>query len=319
MKRHNNLFDQIASIDNLYLAHERAQKGKGRYESVKEVNNDVDGYLLKLHKLLISGNFTTSPYILEDLEDNGKLRVIYKLPYYPDRIVQHAIMNVCKDFWYRSLIRDTFQSIDGRGCHDAKRRIELYLSKATYHYAIKLDVKKYYPSISNVKMKLVVRRTIKCKRTLALLDDIIDSCKGLPIGNYLSQYFGNLFLSQLDWWVKQELGLKGYFRYCDDIVLIDTNLQYLRIVSVRIREYVASLGLAIKDDELICQLEGQGLDFCGFIFYGWRTDVRKRIKRALTTHPLSSVPSYWGWFKVTNSKKFWRNSKIVRQDHSHVY
>src|SRR5690606_9941326 len=112
----------------------------------------------------------------------------------PDRIVHHAIMIVCGDFWEKSLIRDTFQSLGGRGTSDARKRVQRFIQRNKPKYYLQIDISKYYPSINNNILKEVICKKIKCKRTLDLLYDIIDSCEGVPIGNYLSQIFGNLYL-----------------------------------------------------------------------------------------------------------------------------
>jgi RNA-directed DNA polymerase len=140
--------------------------------------------------------------------EGGKMRRIYKLPYYPDRIVQHALMSAVGPIFRRSLIRDTFQSLPERGTSDARRRVQKMMKSDPQAYALKMDIRKYYPNVNNDKLKEVIRRKIKCKDTLWLMDNIIDSMSGLPIGNLTSQYFGNIFLYEFDWWVKQELKVK---------------------------------------------------------------------------------------------------------------
>ena len=95
MKRYGNLFDKITDMDNIRLAHAQAQRGKKHYTAVKKVNTDPESFLLEIQRLLISGDFTTSAYRTEEIFDGKKQRIIHKLPYYPDRIVQHAVMNIC--------------------------------------------------------------------------------------------------------------------------------------------------------------------------------------------------------------------------------
>lgn len=100
-------------------------------------------------------------------------------------------------------------------------------------YCLKIDVKKFYPSIDHDVLKQIVRRKIKCPDTLALLDQIIDSAAGVPIGNYLSQYFANLFLAYFDHWIKEEVGVKYYFRYADDMVFCTRTRRSCMIYSHR--------------------------------------------------------------------------------------
>lgn len=320
MKRHGNLFEKIIDIENIRLAHKLAQRGKQHYTAVKRINKNPEPFLERIQKMLIAGTFTTSKYKTEMRFDGGKWREIHKLPYYPDRIVQHAIMNVCGHIWRKMFIRDTFQSIEGRGTHDARRRVEAYLKSDPKAHAIKIDIKKYYPSVDNGLMKQCIRKSIKCVKTLRLLDDIIDSHKGLPIGNYTSQYFGNLFLTKFDWWVKQVIRLKGYFRYCDDIVFMHTNSKYLHSVLVIAIHKLESLKLEVKTKITYRYVQKQGLDFCGFVFFGFHVKLRKNIAsnlriKAKQTCPdklLNSLMSYWGWIKRIQAKALWR--KVITND-----
>jgi len=320
MKRHNDLFDKIADIENIRLAHQLAQRGKRHYTAVKKINKDPEPYFQQIRKMLITGTFTTSKYQTERRFDGGKWRVIYKLPYFPDRIVQHAIMNVCGPIWKKSFIRDTFQSIEGRGTHDARKRVEAFLKTEQRCHAIKIDIAQYYPSVDNELMKDCIRKSIKCWRTLRLLDNIIDSHNGLPIGNFTSQYFGNLFLSGFDWWVKQTVKLKGYFRYCDDIVFMHSDSKYLYSVLIKAIEKLKSIGLYVKPKICFCHVQGQGLDFCGFVFFGAHTKLRKKIagslkEKAKQKDPenlLKSLMSYWGWIKRIQAKGLWRKIVTVK-------
>lgn len=316
MKRHGNLFEKIIDIENIRLAHKLAQRGKQHYTAVKRINKNPEPFLERIQKMLIAGTFTTSKYKTEMRFDGGKWREIHKLPYYPDRIVQHAIMNVCGPIWRKTFIRDTFQSIEGRGTHDARKRVEAYLRTEPKTHAIKIDIKKYYPSVRNDLMKRCVRKNIKCTKTLRLLDNIIDSHSGLPIGNYTSQYFGNLFLTRFDWWIKQVVKLKGYFRYCDDIVFMHNDSKFLYGVFVASQKALKRIGLKIKNKITYRYVCKQGLDFCGFVFFGTHTRLRNKIAANLTIKAqqknpqklLDSLMSYWGWVKRIQAKSLWRKT-----------
>ena len=106
-----DLFDRVVSMDNLREAHRKAKRGKSHYREVKWVNENEEYALGLIQKMLIEGTFNTSPYVIEVAVKGEKLRTIHKLPYFPDRIVQHAIVNICAPTWINSMIRDTFQSI----------------------------------------------------------------------------------------------------------------------------------------------------------------------------------------------------------------
>lgn len=320
MKRHGNLFDRITDIENIKIAHKNARRGKAFYTEVKMVDSDIEKYCHEIQKSLVNQTFTTSPYEVEERFDGRKMRTIYKLPYYPDRIVQHALLNVTGQIFTNSFIRDSFQSIVGRGTADAMRRVKKVVrSPDCPRYALKIDVEKYYPSVDNAKLKAMVRRKIKCERTLWLMDDIIDSMQGLPIGNYTSQHLGNLYLNDFDWKIKQQLKPKAYFRYCDDIVFMDDMKSKLLAYKVRAVRWLDELGLKIKGSWNIYDIYRHGVDFVGYVFTPLNTRLRRSIVTKFKTtcaklskritdrdRDLSRVMAYKGWVKHCNGKMLWR-------------
>jgi RNA-directed DNA polymerase len=331
MKRHDNLFDRITSYENLVLAHQQAKKGKSHYREVKWVNNNQKQLLLKLQKSLKEKTFTTSKYQVEEIFDGRKNRTIYKLPYYPDRIVQHALTNVCEDFWIKSYIRDTFQSIPNRGTNDARKRVKQAIKNQHGQYALKFDIEKYYPSVDNSILKQIIRKKIKCDDTLWLIDNIIDSSKGIPIGNYTSQHFGNLYLNEFDWWVKQTLKVKKYYRYCDDIVVIGNSSNYCHTIKHQMfKKLNEEYNLTVKNNWQVFSIDDRGLDFVGYVFKPTQTTLRNSIARNFKNksktiklkHNKMSRPqivsgymSYWGWIKHCNAKSLWKketDQKIIK-------
>lgn len=321
MKRYGHLWDTITDFDNILYAHEQARKGKSHYAEVQMVDSDLEYYIRWIQEELKNKTFTTSEYEIMDRWDGKKMRVIYKLPYFPDRIVQHAVVQVCEPFWKAGFIRDTFQSIEGRGTHDARKRVEKYILGNPDLYALKFDIHKYYPSIHNEILKLQIRKKIKCPDTLWLLDDIIDSATGSPIGNFTSQYQGNIYLSPFDWWVKQELKPYGYFRYCDDIVVLTKSSYEAHNLRKAMFEKLASdFKLQIKPDWQVFPVDDRGLDFVGYVFTSNGTRLRKSIangiknkKNSIAKHPelmtdyqiANGMGSYWGWCKNVQAKKYW--------------
>lgn len=320
MKRYGNLFDKIASVENTQLAHKNASKGKKHYDEVKMVDHNVEYYSQEISKMLYEGRFENSKYKIFTKLDKGKEREIYKLPYYPDRIVHHAIMQVLEPIWIKTLIPDTFQSIKGRGIHKAKKRIESVVRSGKVKYCLKLDIQKFYPSIDNQILQGIIEKKIKCKRTLQLLNKVLYSIEGVPIGNYLSQYFGNLYLTYFDHWIKEELKVKYYYRYCDDIVLLSNTKPELHTVLGRIKVYLDdSLKLRIKKDYQIFDIR-RGVDFLGFRFFIRYTLIRKRIAKSFIgackvfikskdSNKLITLVSYYGWVKSADGYNLWKNYK----------
>lgn len=309
MKRYGNLYQQIYNIENIKLAHENARKGKSHYKEVIKVNNNSNYYFNEVYCLLKDKTFKNSSYDIFTKIDNGKEREIYKLPYFPDRIIHHAIMQIIEPIWKKSLINDTYSSIKGRGIHKGVKRIKEALKDVcNTQYCLKLDIKKYYPSIDHIILKRIIRRKIKDNDLLWLLDNIIDSAPGIPIGNYLSQYFANLYLSDFDHWIKEVLKIKYYFRYCDDMVILNNSKENLHIYFLKITEYLKDLKLEIKSNYRIFPIS-TGIDFLGYVFYPKYTLIRKKIKNNCINKlkdknidkVYRSFMSYYGWFIHCNS------------------
>lgn len=301
MKRVGHIFNQFCSEKNIRLAFANAEKGKRHYRDVHIIASNLDYYVSDLQEKLQSKTFRTSKYEIFTRNSGGKLRQIYKLPYYPDRIVHHCIIQVVQSLWVSLLIRDTFSTIPGRGIHDGVDRIKKSLKDVDgTRYCLKLDIKKYYPSINHTILKQIIRKKIKDQDFLSVLDEIIDSAPGIPIGNYVSQWFGNLYLAYFDHWVKEELKCRYYYRYCDDLVIMGASKQDLRDKMAQINDYLQTeLSLELKSNHQIFPVQKRGIDFLGYRFFHGYTLVRKRIVKAMKQKVgnRKSMASYWGWLK----------------------
>lgn len=309
MKRYGFLYDKICDIENIREAHKNASKGKSNYKIINRINENPDLFLLKIKETLESETFVNSEYHIFTKMCGIKERTIYSLPYFPDRIIHHAIMQVLEPIWKSTLIRNTFSSIKGRGIHDGVVRLKYAIQNHNSKYCLKLDIKKFYPSIDNEILKSIIRKKIKCERTLNLLDIIINSTKGVPIGNYLSQYFSNIYLSGLDHFIKEELNVKCYFRYCDDLVLLSDNKPFLHSCLFEIDTYITEkLNLKIKSNYQVFPLT-KGIDFLGYRFFPLYTILRKSIYKnfihkisVMYKNPhINGLMSFCGWLKYTNN------------------
>jgi len=314
MKKHNNLFSKIIDYDNIVFAHLNAKKGKNYYSEVKEVDKDIDSYLGKLQFSLLGKNFTTSKYETFTITE-PKERIIYKLPYIPDRIVHHAIMQVLQPIWDKIFIFDSYAAVPGKGIHAGYYRLKQFLkNKENTKYCLKLDIEKFYPNIDHNILFSLVKMKIKCKDTLWLLEDIIRSVsgnKGLPIGNYLSQYLSNIYLNYFDHWIKETIGCKYYLRYCDDAVILYKNKGFLNWLLEKIRFYLWNhLKLKLNKKSQIFPVESRGIDFLGYKTYHQYSLLRKssykKFKQKIdyikqnynklkSKHIVSSIMSYVGW------------------------
>lgn len=317
MKRYGNLYQQVYDLENIRQAHKNARQGKGHYREVKRIEREPERHFRQIHFMLKNKTFQNSDYSIFQKVNNNKLRTIYRLPYFPDRIIHHCIMQVVENIWTKTLIAGTYACIKGRGIHKAAKHIKSALrDKKGAQYCLKCDVRKFYPSVDHDILKAAVRRKIKDPDLLWLLDQIIDSVPGVPIGNYLSQHFGNLYLSGFDHWIKEEMRCKHYFRYCDDLVVLHHDKRFLHQLRAAMQAYLAKhLRLALKQDWQVYPVDARGVDFLGYRFFHDYTLLRKNIalrfkrkmrrlkknyRRLEPVQVLSSVMSYYGWMKHAN-------------------
>ena len=322
MKRIGNLYDKIISVENLKLADERARKGKQNSYGVQVHDRNRDDNIRNLHKKLSNKTFKTSKYVTFRIFE-PKERLIYRLPYYPDRIVHHAVMNILEPIWVSIFTSDTFSCIKGRGIHKAREKVlSAIRDRESVRFCLKIDIRKFYPSIQHDVLKNIIRRKIKCQDTLLLLDEIIDSVDGVPIGNYLSQYFANLMLTYFDHWIKEVKHVKYYFRYADDMVFFSNDKSKLHRLLQDIKKYLFDLKLDLKGNYQIFPLShthrdrsGRGLDFVGYVFYLNEIRMRKGIKKNLCRATCAAnrlysysdkkykqaISSWLGWVKYSDS------------------
>lgn len=308
MKRIGNLYHQITSMENLLLADKKAQKGKSDQYGVLLHNRNKEANLLTLQDMLVTKTYKTSPYDIFKIYE-PKEREVYRLPYFPDRITHHAIMNVLEPIFVSTFTKDTYSCIKDRGIHKLQRNIKRDLKDISgTKYCLKLDLKKFYPSIDHEILKDLLRRKFKDNDLLWLLDEIIDSAPGLPIGNYLSQYLANFYMTYFDHWIKEELRLKYYYRYADDIVILSDSKPELHCNLAKIRRYLNdNLKLKIKENYQVFPVASRGIDFVGYVFFHTHILIRKQIKKNFArklngNQNDPSIPSYLGWMGHCNAR-----------------
>ncbi len=226
-------------------------------------------------------------------------------------------MNVLEPIWTSVFISHSYSSIKGKGIHGAWKHIRHDLKNdAETKYCLKMDITKFYPSIDHAVMKQIIRKKIKDTKLLALLDGIIDSAPGIPIGNYLSQFLANLYLSYFDHWLKEDKRVKYYYRYADDLVILSHSKELLYALQIEIEAYLSEkLNLRLKHNYQVFPIPSRGIDFLGYVFYHTHTMLRKRIKKnfcrcvarlnkkAMTAKQYRiRICSWIGWCKYCNSK-----------------
>lgn len=335
MKRLGNIYSKIYDINNINWADAKARRNKSRskrYILQHDRNKDTENQILQDD--LINHTYHTSKYTSFKIYE-PKERIIYKLPYYPDRICHHATLNVLKSYWESLFIDQTYSCIKGRGIHKCLHDIRKALKdKKNTRYCLEIDITKFYPSVNHDILKQIIRKKIKDKEVLYLLDELIDSVKsipgyeekGIPIGNWTSQYFGNLYLTPLDYFCKHELKCRYYFRYADDIRIFSNNKRYLHSVLLAIKTFCGILRLKLKPNYHIIDMR-YGTDFLGYVIFHNHVRLRKRIKckilrlicrlnkNLITTSFFSSYASYYGWLKYCDSKHLQQQIINVFKNH----
>jgi len=270
MKRIGHLYGKIISIENLQRADEKARCGKSHTYGVRVHDKNREANILALHEALLTKTFKTSPYDIFTMHE-PKERIIYRLPYYPDRILHHAIMNVLEPVWVKTFTHNTYSCIKGRGIEGCARRVEWLIKSYENRplYCLKIDIKKFYPSIKHHVLKRIVRRKIKDNDLLWLIDEIIDSTEGLPIGNYLSQFLANLTMCYFMHTVNEKLHLDST-EYADDIIFLSDSKEKLRAAFTQvIKPYIEQeLELEVKHNYQIFPIannryDKHGIGLCG--------------------------------------------------------
>ncbi|MDR0982537.1 MAG: RNA-directed DNA polymerase [Culturomica sp.] len=265
MKRENHLLERIADPENLRLAFWKARRGKDARKEVANYRRDLDKNLLLLRNQILSGTVDVGHYHFFKIYD-PKERQICAAPF-PERVLHHAIMNVCHDVFERYQIFDSYACRLGKGTFAALNRAHHF--HRCYRWFLKLDVRKYFDNIDHNILKTMLARCFKEHLLLKIFYSIIDSYhtqtgKGLPIGNLTSQYFANHYLGAADHYLKESLHVKAYVRYMDDMVVWTDDKSHLLSLGRRLQAFLSdSLHLTLKP--FCLNAVQRGLPFLGYV------------------------------------------------------
>ncbi len=278
MKRVGNLMPQIVAVDNLMLAYCKARRGKQDKQEVIEYSRNITEHLLSIRNNLINESLEVGNYRYFEIFDPKKRTICAAS--FEERIVHHAVMNVCKEYFERHLIFDTYATREGKGVYAAIDRARVAIRR--YRYVAKLDVRKYFDSINHHVLKTKLSRLFKDHKLLQLFYSIIDSyhtqpCTGIPIGNLTSQYFANFYLSDLDHYIKEVLRVPIYVRYMDDMLLFADSLPELKANVAKVKEYLEhNLFLDLKPHQIGSVT--RGVSFLGYTLLPHRILLNRRSK-----------------------------------------
>ncbi|MCK9576460.1 MAG: RNA-directed DNA polymerase [Clostridia bacterium] len=278
----------------------------------------------EIQHLLITQTYRPSKYIEKIIKEGSKQkeRKISIPKFYPDQIIQWAVLLQTIPYFTKGMYVFTCGSVPNRGTSYAKRYLERWLHndfKGT-RYCLKLDVHHFYQSISHKCLKEMLKYKFKDKKLLKLLYQIIDSTEeGLPIGNVTSQWFANFYLQGLDHCIKEKLHAKYYVRYMDDMVILGSNKRKLGKMEVAIEQYLNNIGLELNSKWQKFKTDSRGIDFLGYRFFHYKTILRRSImlrisrkvrkvykNKSYNKHNCMSIISYLGWIKHSNSYQLYQ-------------
>ncbi len=332
-KTYNNLYPEIYSFENLYAAYLRARRGKRDRIEVQRFELDLEGNLIQLQNELIWGQYKTGAY-RKFIVTEPKERIVAALPF-RDRVVQHAIVGVIEPIWERRFIADSYACRPGKGTHKGADRAQAMLRKVKREhgkvFVLKADIAKYFYSIDHGALKNLMRRRIRCRRTLALIDSIIDSTAapgdprpvGLPIGNLTSQLFANVYLHELDEFVKHGLREKLYMRYMDDFLVVHHDKAHLHRIRAQIERFLRDR-LCLRTNSKtqvfpVGERFGRAVDFLGYRIWTTHRRLRKssisRITRTLRRLKKQYAAGKVALEKVRQSITSW----VAHASHAETY
>lgn len=319
-----NCFDDKLTFQKLLEAHERASKGKKNKKEVILFEMDLETNIIKILNDIKNNKFKFGKY-REFIIYEPKERIIKSLPY-RDRIVhQWYIEEFIKPYFFPRFIIDTFACLDNRGTHKAIIKTQLYMRKMekkyNNYYVLKCDIQKYFYSIDKNILLSILEKYINDRKLIKFTELILGNLdeKGVPIGNYTSQFFANIYLSELDYYIKDKLKIKYYVRYMDDFILLLPNKNISKELYQQIQNFV-KIKLNLKLNKKTKYFSSEfGIDFCGYKIYETHIILRQRFKKKVKKSIiLWNKLSYSN--KLNNNKmRMSLNSYIAHMNHCNSY
>ena len=293
VKRTGNLYEEFISKEHWKLAAEKALKGKKKLLSVKRLLDKGEDYIEELRQQVIDGTFEFRGYTTKTIYE-PKERKLY-IARLEERIYHWACMMLVERIFEPVFIHDSYSCRKGKGQH----RCSLKCMELTRNceYALKLDMRKFYPSIDQEIMKKRLAWKIKDKKFLEANYKIIDSFRandrvGVPIGNYSSQIYGNIYMTPLDYFIKEKLGCKYYARYCDDLVLGSNDKKQLKEWKNRIVDFIKiENNMTISRSKI--QKVSNGVDFVGYLHFKEYKRLRKKTARKIFKRTFFLLEKYF--------------------------
>ncbi|MCD4759394.1 reverse transcriptase/maturase family protein [archaeon] len=316
MKSSSNLYPKLCSYNNLLKAFKKASKGKSFMPYVVEFRENLNLNLLSLKTELETLTYKPTKlkkFVIRD----PKTRVIRK-SIFKDRVVHHAIVNILEPIYEKTFIEDSYANRKTKGTLAAIKRFDKFKRKVSKNnkikcFVFKADIKKFFDSVDQDTLLKIFRRNIKDKKLLWLIKQILKNFhnkeKGMPLGNMTSQFFANVYLNELDYFVKHKIKAKYYLRYVDDFVILHGNKSVLEKYKVKIKKYLKNLDLELHPNKSKIFPNYKGINFLGYkMFYYHRLIIRRNLnqfKRKLITLEKDYNEGSINFEKVLNSIDGW--------------
>ena len=315
-----NTYSSLISLASLFQAWDEFKKGKRKKLDVQIFERNLEDNISKLHHWLKTRTYRHREYAQFFVTD-PKRRHIHKAEV-EDRVVHHLLYKYLYSLFDKSFIFDSYSCRLQKGTHKAVKRLEKFTRIVSANYtqdcwALKLDIKKFFASVSHEILLNLISKKVKDKDIFWLICEVINSflsLDGIPLGNLTSQIFANIYLNKLDQFVKHKLKIKYYLRYADDFLLLDPNRTNLIQLIDRLDYFLKKeLKLKLHPNKIFLRKLAWGIDFCGYIILPRytmpRTKTRRRIFKKVVREKLSnqSLQSYLGYFSHANSYRLSQN------------
>lgn len=295
MKVQKDIFNRIIALEHLFASWEEFKKGKGSRPDVQEFEWKLEENIFALHRELVSRTYRHSSYSAFFICD-PKQRHIHKATV-RDRILHHAVFSILNPIFEPTFISHSFSCRDGKGTHKAVDSLEKMLRKISRNghercFVLQCDIHKFFDSLDHGILLKILGKHIKDADAMWLLKEIVDSFasarfsppayKGVPIGNLTSQLFANVYLNELDQFLKHTLRIQNYARYTDDFAIASDDPEYLRGLIQPIKAFLQThLSLDLHPRKISLRRYRQGIDFLGYVLLPHSRAVRTRTKQRM--------------------------------------
>ena len=339
MLSYSNVYETLLDRDLIARCFWDASKGKRNQRRVKKILNNLPYHVDVVYNMLLDESFQSVQHEPKIINENSskKTRRIIRPDFAYEQVFHHLVMKPFSKIIEKSIYTLSCANMKGRGTHYGDRHVRRILGKYSGKklYILKMDIHHYYDSIDRTILKAKLRKMFKDDKYYNLLCKLIDydgneNGIGIPLGYYTSQWFGNFYLLEFDYYVKQVLHADDYIRYADDMIVFGPNKKKLHKIRRQIDDYLKdALHLELKSNWQVFRFEyydskkqkvrGRALDFLGFVYHYNRKTLRKsiisrarkkayRIKKSkkLTWYTSTQMLSYMGWFKHTDTYDYFK-------------